>query len=206
MHYFAYYDKDTCDTAQVAREITHSNLITIIYNYVVEWMYIAFQTNVFVLAIWWLKCVWCSKIPGNLNHAAKTSYLLCSQAFSIKHHQTNAFQAKPANFYPLDGHDSIKALPIFHSNYESHRKTSIWLCPCEHLKNVSYMVLYDLRCSFLSAGNSRFQNVTNFPLLPLDSFDVCRSSSQLTGLFAQWSGHFAIRIQDQEGVWTTGSI
>ena len=85
-------------------------------------MYIAFQTNVFVLAIWWLKCVWCSKIPGNLNHAAKTSYLLCSQAFSIKHHQTNAFQAKPANFYPLDGHDSIKALPIFHSNYESHRK------------------------------------------------------------------------------------
>ena len=67
-------------------------------------------------------------------------------------------------------------------------------------------VLYDLRCSFLSAGNSRFHNVTNFPLLPLDSFDVCRSSSQLTGLFAQWSGHFAIRIQDQEGVWTTGSI
>jgi len=88
-------------------------------------MYIAFQINVFVLAIWWLKCVWGSKIPGNLNHAAKTSYLLCSQAFSIKHHQTNAFQAKPANFYPLDGHDSIKALPIFHSNYESHRKTSI---------------------------------------------------------------------------------
>lgn len=72
---------------------------------------------------------------------------------------------------------------------------SIWKC-----------VLYDLRCSFLSAGNSRFQNVTNFPLLPLDSFDVCRSSSQLIGLFAQWSGHFAIRIQDQEGVWTTGSI
>ena len=74
---------------------------------------------------------------------------------------------------------------------------SIWKC-----------VLYDLRCSFLSAGNSRFQKctVTNFPLLPLDSFDVCRSSSQLTGLFAQWSGHFAIRIQDQEGVWTTGSI
>ena len=121
MHYFAYYDKDTCDTAQVAR----GNNAQQFNNYVVELMYIAFQTNLFVLAIWWLKCVWCSKIPGNLNHAAKTGDLLCSRAFSIKHHQTHAFQTKPANFYLLDGHDSIKALPIFHSNYQSHRKTSI---------------------------------------------------------------------------------
>ena len=48
MHYFAYYDKDTCDTAQVAR----GNNAQQFNNYVVELMYIAFQTNLFVLAIY----------------------------------------------------------------------------------------------------------------------------------------------------------
>ena len=75
---------------------------------------------------------------------------------------------------------------------QSHRKTFICLYPYERLNHVSGIFHYILIRAFLSAWNFRFQNVINFPLFPLGSFDACRSSCQLFGLFAPWSVHCAI--------------